>query len=344
MRKSVGIALGAAAAASAWQIRRSLFVTEEDLTGQVALITGGSRGLGLQLARDLAAQGCRLAICARDTEELERARVDLQQRGAEVWTEQCDVTQRDQVENFILGAIEHFGALDIVVANAGIIQVGPVETMRIEDFQEAMNVMFWGVFYTIWSALPYMYHRRSGKIVTITSIGGKISVPHLLPYSCAKFAAVALSEGLAAELSPLGIKVLTVIPGLMRTGSHLNAEFKGQHDLEYAWFGLGATLPGMSMKIERASSQIIRAMRTGQSHQILTLPAQFAARFHGAFPALSSALMNLVNRILPDAEGGSHDRVRGFDAERKLDSALHRTLTALGRSAAERMNEVPTAG
>jgi len=265
---------------------------------------------------------------------------DLEARGAEVWVEECDVTNREQVEEFVLGAIEHYGSLDIVVANAGIIQVGPIETMRVVDFEEAMNVMFWGVFYTIWAALPYMHHRGSGKIVTITSIGGKISVPHLVPYSCAKFAAVALSEGLRTELAPLGIRVLTVVPGLMRTGSHLNAEFKGQQAREFAWFGLGASVPGLSMSIHRASAQIIQAMRTGRSHQILTASAQLAARFHGAFPKLSNSILECVNRyVLPTADGGSHERVTGFEAERRLDSAIHRTLTSLGRSAAEEMNE-----
>src|SRR6185369_16163758 len=142
MRKSVALAAGAAAGLGAWWLRSQTRI-EEDLTGQVALITGGSRGLGLQLARDLAEKGCRLAICARDRDELERARVDLEARGAEVWVEECDVTNREQVEEFVLGAIEHYGSLDIVVANAGIIQVGPIETMRVVDFEEAMNVMFW---------------------------------------------------------------------------------------------------------------------------------------------------------------------------------------------------------
>jgi NAD(P)-dependent dehydrogenase (short-subunit alcohol dehydrogenase family) len=307
----------------------------------VALITGGSRGLGLQLARDLAAQGCRIAICARDHEELERARQDLESRGAEVWTDDCDVTRREQVEAFVRGAAERFGTVDIVVANAGVIQVGPVESMQVEDFEQAMAVMFWGVFYTIWSALPYMRRKRGGHIVTITSIGGKISVPHLLPYSCAKFAAVALSEGLRTELRPAGIQVLTVVPGLMRTGSHLNAEFKGQQAKEFAWFGLGASLPGMAMSIERASDQIIRAMRTGSSHCVLTAPAQLAARFHGAFPGISDAVLDLVNRyVLPKATSGPTDRITGHEAERRLNSRFHRALTALGRSAAERTNEM----
>ena len=238
------------------------------------------------------------------------------------------------------GAIERFGRLDIVVANAGVIQVGPLESMHIEDFQQAMDVMFWGVLYAIWAALPHMRQHKSGRIVTITSIGGKVPVPHLLPYSCAKFAAVALSEGLRTELAPEGIQVLTIVPGLMRTGSHLNAQFKGQQEKEYAWFGLSASLPGMSMGLERASRQIVRAIRKGRSEKVLTMPAQVAARFHGAFPGISSAVLDLVNRVLPGA-GGSHELIPGHEAEQKLHSAVHRTLTTLGRMAAKRSNEVP---
>src|SRR5437763_6066124 len=103
---------------------------------------------------------------------------------------------------------KRFGRIDVLVNNAGIIQVGPVENMTITDFENAMAVMFWGPVYATLATLPYMRQHGDGRIVNITSIGGKVSVPHLVPYSCAKFAAVALSEGLRAELASTGIRVV----------------------------------------------------------------------------------------------------------------------------------------
>ena len=125
-------------------------------------------------------------------------------------------------------AAELLGPIDVLVNNAGIITVGPFLEMDVEDFDQAMKVMFWGPLYTTLAVLPAMRARKQGSIVNITSIGGKVSVPHLLPYCCAKFAAVALSEGLRTELMPDGIRVTTIAPGLLRTGSHLNARFKGK--------------------------------------------------------------------------------------------------------------------
>jgi NAD(P)-dependent dehydrogenase (short-subunit alcohol dehydrogenase family) len=215
----------AATAAISAAVLRAHFRT--DLRGKVVLITGGSRGLGLALAREFAARGCHLILCARNWEDLARAKHDLDGHDVRVVTLVCDIRDQKQVNEAISQALAEFGRIDILVNNAGTIRVGPIRTMTIEDFEQAMDVMFWGMVYMTLAVLPHFEQRGFGNIVNITSIGGKVSVPHLVPYSCAKFAAVAFSEGLRTELNDSGVKVVTIAPGLMRTGSFLNAFFKG---------------------------------------------------------------------------------------------------------------------
>jgi NAD(P)-dependent dehydrogenase (short-subunit alcohol dehydrogenase family) len=189
---------------------------EFDLRKKTVLITGGSRGLGLVLARQFADQGARIIICARAAEELKRAREDLQSRGAEVLAIECDVTNRAQVAEMMSAIRDFAGSVDVLVNNAGIIQVGPLEVMTREDFERAMNVHFWGPLNTMLAVLPEMRRRRQGRIVNISSIGGKLAIPHLIPYCASKFALAGLSSGMRAELWKEGIKVTTVCPGLMR--------------------------------------------------------------------------------------------------------------------------------
>lgn len=312
-------------------------LTEYDLDGKTVLITGGSRGLGLVMAREFAREGARLAICARDEEELDRARTDLVRRGARVMAVRCDVTDREQVGEMVRLVQERFGRIDVLVNNAGVIEVGPMEVMTLEDYEEAMKTHFWGPLYTTLAVLPEMRGRRDGRIVNITSIGGKISVPHLLPYSASKFALVGLSEGLRAELKKDGVVVTTVCPGLMRTGSPRNAVFKGRHRAEYAWFTISDSLPVSSMSAERAARQIVAACKHGDAEVVLSIQAQVAVRFHGLFPGLTADLLGLVNQLLPEPGGIGTGRAQGKESESDLAPSW---LTGLTESAAARNNEL----
>ncbi|HSE83621.1 MAG TPA: SDR family NAD(P)-dependent oxidoreductase [Thermodesulfobacteriota bacterium] len=310
---------------------------EVKLNGQAVLVTGGSKGLGLLLAREFAQEGCRIAICARDERELGQAQNDLSMYGKEILAIKCDVSDRLQVDHLIEETMNHFGGIDVLVNNAGIIQVGPVETMTLEDFEKALDVMFWGVLYPTLAVLPQMLRRKSGRIVNITSIGGKVSVPHLIPYCCAKFAAVALSEGLRSELCKKGVKVTTIVPGLMRTGSYFNALFKGKQEKEFTWFSLGSSLPFISMDAERAARQIVSAVKRGESERILSVPANLLAEFHGIFPGITSDILGLINRImLPEADGIKDTATPGLEVYKRIQSSLLSALTTLGLSAARR--------
>jgi len=324
-------------------LRRRRNRQPESLAGLVVVITGGSRGLGLVMAREYAARGCRLVICARDEAELERAREDLLRRGAEVLAIPCDVGDRDDVLRLIAAAIEGYGRVDILVNNAGIIQIAPLDNLDLDDFEHAMSTMYWGVVYPTLAVLPSMRARGDGRIVNVTSIGGKVSVPHLLPYSSAKFAAVGFSEGLRAELAGTGISVTTVVPGLMRTGSHLNALVGGRAPQEASWFSLGASLPGITISAEHAARAVVDASLRRQPIAVLGLPARGIMWLHGLFPGLTTRLFGLVNRaVLPDpAEGNVHRLMTGRDAIAQSPIPMIDRLTAMGTAAAKRNNQHP---
>jgi NAD(P)-dependent dehydrogenase (short-subunit alcohol dehydrogenase family) len=315
---------------------------EADLRGAVALVTGGSRGLGLALSRELAQEGCRLAICARDESELAAARIDLQQFGAEVLAIPCDVSDQAQVATMVEGVTQHYGRIDILINNAGIIVVAPVETLTRADFERVMDINFWGVLNPTLEVLPGMRTRGAGRIVNITSIGGKISVPHLLPYSCAKFAAVGLSEGLRAELADTGISVTTVVPGLMRTGSHLNAEFGGEQEAEYRWFALGASAPyPVAVGADRAARLIVRAAKRGQAECTYPLSAVVAARLSGLLPGVTTNALAVVDRFLPQPPRQAAGTRSGAAVEAEIEGPVLRAATILGRAAAEEYKQVP---
>lgn len=307
----------------------------------MALITGASRGLGFLLARGFAAEGCPLVICARDGAELGRARSALEEAGATVLALECDVTDRAAVERLLDAATRHYGRVDILVNNAGTIIAGPARNMTLADFELAMAVMYWGVVYTTLAVLPQMVERGQGRIVNITSIGGRVAVPHLLPYASAKFAAVGFSEGLRAELARDGIAVTTIAPGLMRSGSFLNAFFKGRQEQEFAPFAVLASLPFFSMDAGRAARQIIQATKRRDAERVLSLSAAILARFHGLFPGATADILGLVNRILPGPTPERDAISRGMDIHERVRSRLFDTLVGWNLDAARRLHQYP---
>jgi len=287
----------------AWLIARFIRTARYPLYGKVILITGGSRGLGLVLARQTCARGGNVAIIARDPDELLRAKTDLVPRGGKVLTVECDLLDAGQTQLAVRKIIDRFGKIDVLINNAGIIEVGPLEHMTPEDFDRAMRLHFWAPFELISQIVPEMRIWGGGRIVNISSIGGKIAVPHMAPYSASKFALTGLSDALRAELARDNIYVTTVAPGMMRTGSHVNAKFKGKHDSEFAWFAASAGAPLLSMNANRAARKILAACRRGQPSLTLTFAARLQVVANALFPNLTGYAMQLANRFLPESSG-----------------------------------------
>lgn len=325
----------AGAAFAYWAVKQA---HRFDLRGRTVLVTGGSRGLGLALARVFLRRGAKLALLAREVETLERARQLLAGKGR-VFVRPCDVRDPEQVKQAVADVRQEFGEIDVLVNNAGTLTVGPLDSMTIEDYQEALNIYFWAPFHMAEAVLPSMRQRKSGRIVNISSIGGKIPVPHLLPYSAGKFALSGWSEGLRQELTRDNVYVTTVFPGLMRTGSPRNAEFKGKHRDEYTWFSLSDAIPGLSISADRAARQIVTACEYGQTELIVSVPAKIAIRAHALFPSISSLLLRLTNQILPESHG-AEGKV-GKKGSQSETAATRSFLTTLDKQAAKKNNQVP---
>jgi len=333
-------ALGCTAVCVARIVRR--LGTRRSLRGKVVLITGASRGLGLALAEQFGKEGALVCMAARDPRELEKAIGLLTERGAisghQFLAIPADLRDSGACAALIQRVLDHFGKLDILVNNAGIIAVGPVEDQTIEDFRSVMETNFFAGLQCCLAALPYMSGSGQGAIVNIASIGGKLALPHLLPYTASKFAMVGFSEGLHAELRIKKVHVLTVCPGLMRTGSHLHASFSGDAAGEYRWFSLLASLPGISVDAQSAARRIVAALRASKTEITITAPAVLARLAAALFPSSTAQVSSLFNRrLLPlpaaeaPAQGEEGQRVR-----------THETTIAgtIGMRAAHRYNQV----
>ena len=296
------LALGGAALAgySLFRLRRN----PRFFAGKVAVITGGSRGLGLVLARQLCAAGCAVALLARDEAELARAARELSAvpgtgRGA-VLAVPCDVTRPEQVRDAIAEVVQTFEGVDILINSVGMIRVGPLANLGLEDFSEAMELHFAGNLRMMWEVLPHLRRRGNGRIVNIASIGGRVPVPHLAPYTASKFALVGLSSAWGVELAREGIRVTTVCPGLMRTGSHLNATFKGRHAREFDWFATSNNLPGSSVSVESAARRILRACERGQAFLTFPITMRVAEMAQALAPNALAGILAFANRyVLP---------------------------------------------
>jgi NAD(P)-dependent dehydrogenase (short-subunit alcohol dehydrogenase family) len=321
---------------AAWGAARAIRTARYTLRGKVTIITGGSRGLGLVLARHVCGQGGSVALIARDPDELARAKADLTASGGEVLTNECDLLDAAQIGAAVRQIIDRFGKIDVLINNAGIIEVGPLEHMTREDFERAIRLHFWGPFELISQVVPEMRTWGGGRIVNISSIGGKVAVPHLAPYSASKFALTGFSDAIRTELARDNIYVTTVAPGMMRTGSHVNAKFKGKHDMEFAWFAASTGAPLISMNADRAARKILAACRRGQPSLTLTFAARGAILANALFPNLTGYAMQLVNRLLPGKRDVKGNESRAGSQLRRLTPEW---MTYLADEAVPRNNE-----
>lgn len=321
----------------------------DDFLGHSAVITGGSRGLGFALAKQLILQGANVSILARDEDELRKARQKLEEfalgrgdSGGSVHSIVCDVTDNASLEKALHEAAERFGGIDLLINNAGSITVGPWETMRQEDFEAQMKLHVYSVINSTRMVLPYLRRNNSGKrIVNICSMGGRMAVPHMVPYDTSKFALSGFSQGVGAELAGEGISVTTIYPALMRTGSPIQAVFKGDHEKEFAWFQAADVMPGLTMSADAAAQMIVEAARERRWELTPSIPAKLRMAAANFFPELMGKSMGLLNSLLPT--GKSTEYKTGAQSRALFDrSEWTKPLVELAHDPEVDLNQTPT--
>lgn len=202
------------------------------LQGKVAIVTGASSGIGRATAVRLAQEGAKVAAVARGVQALEELRQELEAAGGEAMAVPADVTVTEQCDHIVARTVEAFGAIDILVNAAGIIDTGTVENTALEDWDYMMNINVRAPFYLTQQALPYLIESK-GNVVHVSSVTGIRAFPGVLAYCVSKAAVTQLTHCSALELAPKGVRVNTVCPGVVRTQLHLS----GYMDAErYAQF------------------------------------------------------------------------------------------------------------
>jgi len=246
-----------------------------DYAGTVGIVTGASSGIGAQLARDLAARGMRVALLARRLDRLTALAAEIGAAGGEAWAVECDVAERASVEAAVAAVLACTGRIDLLVNNAGYGRHVLFKDHDVADMERMIRTNLLGPIYAIKAALPAMRSRARGWIVNVSSVAGKLGQPDEVVYSATKFAVAGLSEGLAYELTPLGIHVMTVYPALVRTEMFTPEVLERMPPRALRTF----------IEAPEFSRQVLRALERGQHEVTVPRYVGIAYAIRALFPA-----------------------------------------------------------
>lgn len=189
----------------------------KNVEGKVVVITGASSGLGAATARLLAAQGASVVLGARRAERLESLAKEIKADGGKALAVATDVTDRSQVQKLVDAAVKEFGRVDVMLNNAGLMPLAPLERLKTDEWDQMIDVNFKGTLNGIAAALPHMKKQKSGQIINVSSVYGHKVGPGAAVYCATKFAVRALSEGLRQEVKPYNIRTTVISPGAVAT-------------------------------------------------------------------------------------------------------------------------------
>lgn len=189
----------------------------DNVKDKVIVITGASSGLGEAAARHLAERGASVVLGARRQERIEALAKEFTTAGHKAMAISVDVTDKTQVKQLVDTAVETFGRIDVLVNNAGVMPLSRIDSLKIDEWDQMIDVNIKGVLYGIAAALPHMQKQKSGHIINTASVAGHLIFPASSVYSATKFAVRALTEGLRQEVKPYNIRTTILSPGAVKT-------------------------------------------------------------------------------------------------------------------------------
>jgi NADP-dependent 3-hydroxy acid dehydrogenase YdfG len=190
---------------------------QDNIKDKVVVITGASSGMGEAAAKHLSALGATVVLGARRADRIEKLADEITRNGGKALAVAADVTQLDQVKKLVDSAVEQFGRVDVIINNAGIMPLSPMDRLNVEEWDTMIDVNIKGVLNGIAAVLPYMKEQKSGQIINTSSVAGHKIFNGSAVYSATKFAVRALTEGLRMDVKPYNIRTTIVCPGAVKT-------------------------------------------------------------------------------------------------------------------------------
>lgn len=189
----------------------------KNIKGKVIIITGASSGMGESAARHLANEGATVVLAARRNERIQALADGINSNDGKALAKQTDVTRREQLKALVDSTIKSFGRVDVIINNAGVMLLSPLEQLKVDEWDQMIDVNIKGVLYGIAAVLPYMKKQKAGHIINVSSVAGHKIWPNSAVYGATKFAVRAISEGLRQEAKPYNIRTTIISPGSVDT-------------------------------------------------------------------------------------------------------------------------------
>lgn len=260
------------------------------------LITGASQGIGKVTALKFAQEGYNVVLAARQPDRLETAAAEVRSLGQQALTLSTDVQDPEQVSLLVNQAIAYFGQIDVLINNASIFYMGPVDEASLQDWQQIIQTNLWGYIHTIHALLPHLLERKSGTIVNVSSIGGIAPIPYQIPYTTSKFAVTGLTKALRAELKPKGIHVCGIYPSFIRTRLMERALFRG-YSAETAQARYNLVNTAFHSPFLEKPETVAQAIWSAVKHQRSDVRVGTAKVWSALFDAAPMVIQPIIRRI-----------------------------------------------